>query len=939
MSENQLNLPERNKARRMTINPDLIYFKNDMLGDLKQQEHKLNKKIDKQTDDTQKKLDQFQLKLDVLTGKLFSLASLFTENNNLKEKIESLLQFKTKAEETILNHDIKIASISKDLVNAINKYDKLIENNIFYHGIIGTSNSRFQNFHNFIDYVLKSIGELVLFKDKVINLDFKGQKTELEALIEGLKKQAENITVGCKIYTTQCLDNLEKKIKSDLNLFEQKFFDIKIQNGENFSNLKELSHNLMNDWKKIEEMKQEMEKSYNLNSQLLQNHYIETQKRIKEYEKENNQIKKKLEILIEYLKGLKIGNNTPFSEYLNKEKGNEFIRKSINAESYLKKYIVGEVGMDEISHISKKHTNKSINNLFQSQKSILIDNNNEYNNNVINNENVKPFNLYEENTFKNKLSQSTKTKNHISNSSIKAFNNNLQDDKNIINNNNNNRTKRAFSYKRYNSSYVNHNPINDNLDDIKEEVDYKKNDNELFFKNDLLNFNKAFISKDGKSQLKQGNENNGNNLYKSMNLNYKHNFIKENNGKKDISIQKNNSQKEIQKVNINIDNTNKANIIKDKEKEKDAFQQNKTISNNTERVIIEQNENNSSCFSDKSQKNNDQRKNDNNLKVKKINSNKIIQSKPKENNNNIIRYDNNNNDNNDDNDVDYNIIEDNNDNQTNTNNNNYNLMGYLDEQNEINNALFKSDNLSRNYNSNTTKRQFLPSSQTFNSQDENNFKLVINNNNIDENNNYEINNDKGSLYINPLNKMALRNLLKGDRNALRNFTLVKGPNALSKSHLMNKNNSHRNVFSYTNKGTNYDSYRSTFKENNLRRITYNKFNKMNNTELKNVANNYNNIIDDKYLTMNLPYIYENFKNNKTNKTNKTNNNNNDYNDNNDNNDYNDYNDYNDNNEGYRIINQLRKIKNENNLYLKKYGPKSNKYRSNKLNSYKNKVIN
>ena len=257
-------------------------------------------------------------------------------------------------------------------------------------------------------------------------------------------------------------------------------------------------------------------------------------------------------------------------------------------------------------------------------------------------------------------------------------------------------------------------------------------------------------------------------------------------------------------------------------------------------------------------------------------------------------------------------------------------MGYLDEQNEINNALFKSDNLSRNYNGNTTKRQFLPSSQTFNSQDENNFKLVINNNNIEENNNYEINNDKGSLYINPLNKMALRNLLKGDRNALRNFTLVKGPNALSKSHLMNKNNSHRNVFTHINKGINYDSYRGSFKENNLRRITYNKVNKMNNTELKNVANNYNNIIDDKYLTMNLPYIYENFKNN------KTNNNINDYNDNNDNNDYNDYND---NNEGYKIINQLRKIKNENNLYLKKYGPKSNKYRSNKLNNYKNKVIN
>jgi hypothetical protein len=403
-----------------------------MLGDLKQQEHKLNKKIDKQTDDTQKKLNQFQLKLDVLTGKLFSLSSSFIENNNLKEKVDSLLEFKTKTEETILNHDIKIASISKDLVNAINKYDKLIENNIFYHGIIGTSNSKFQNFHNFIDYVLKNISELILFKDKFIKLDFKGQKNELEALIEGLKKQADNITVGCKIYTTQCLDNLEKKIKSDLNLFEQKFFDLKIQNGENFSNLKKLSYNLMNDWKKVAEMKQEMEESYNMNSQILQNHFIETQQRIKEYEKENNQIKKKLEILIEYLKGLKLGNNTPFSEYLNKEKGNEFIRKSNNAESYLKKYIVGEVGMNEITHISRRHTNKNLNNLFQSQNSVYIDNNYEYHNNVMNNDNVKPFNLNEENTAKNKISQSTRIKNHLSNSSMKSFNNTNLDDKNII---------------------------------------------------------------------------------------------------------------------------------------------------------------------------------------------------------------------------------------------------------------------------------------------------------------------------------------------------------------------------------------------------------------------------------------------------------------------------------------------------------------------------
>lgn len=899
MSENQINSPERNKSRRMTINPDLIFFKNDMLGDLKQQEHKLTKKIDQQTDDTQKKLNQFQLKLDVLTSKIFSLTNLLTENTNFKEKIDSLLQFKTKTEETLLSHDIKMTSNSKDLVNAINKYDKLIENNIFYHGIIGTSNSRFPNFHSFIDYVLKNISELVLFRDKVINLDFKGQKSELEALIEGLKKQAENITIGCKIYTTQSLDNLEKKIKSDLNLFDQKFFDLKVQNGENFSNLRELSNNLKNEWKKIVEMKQEMERSYNMNSQILQSQFIETEKRINEYEKENNQIKRKMELLIEYLKGLKIGNNPPFSDYF-KEKGNEFIRKSNNAESYLKKYIVGEVGMDEISHISRKHTSKNINNLLQTQKS--VQNDNIFINNAMNNDNVKPFNIYEENTFMDKVSQGIKAKKNLSNSSIKSINNTFLDDRNTINNNN---VKRSYSFKRYNSSYVNFKPKNDNLDDIKEEVDYKKDVNELFFKNDLLNFNKTFLGNDNKNQLKQSNSNL---LFKSVKLNSKGNFIKEKSEKNDNSIQEKNSKKEIQTiVNINNDNTNKKIIIKDKDKKNDTFQQSKNNSKNSERVIIEQIENNSSRLSDKSQKNNGQSKNDTNLNIKKTNNKKIIKTPLQENNTNI----NNIYDSNDSNDVGYNTIEENNDNQTNINNNN--LMGYVDEENEINNAFLKSVNLSRNYNNNATKRKFFPSDKTFNNKDENNSLFVINNNinNIEGNDNYEINKDKTPLYINTQNKIVLHNLLKGDRNALKYFTLVKAPNKLIKSKLMNKTSSYSNIFPQRKKGINFDNFSGSLDEKNLRIISSNKVNKMNNTELKNIANDYNNN-DDKYLTLDLPYIYESNNNNNVN---------------------------NERIEGIKIINELRKIKYENNLYAKNYGPKINKIKSNKLNKNKTNKIN
>ena len=316
-----------NKNPRMSINSELIFFKNELLGDLKQAESKIVKKVEKINEDTEQKLMNFQNKLDSITQKLFSLSNKASQNSQLKDQVESLLEFRSKMEETMNVYEFKINGISKDLVEAINKYDRLIENNIFYQGVIGSNNSRFNNFHNFIDYVLSNINQLITFRDKTIGIDFKQYKTKIDSMIEGLKKQSDGIIQHNKIFTITCLDDLETKIKSHFDLVEQRLFDLKIQNSSQCTDLEKLSQNLIKEWERIAQIKREIETTIANNNDAFNYHYILTENRLNDCSNDYNEIKRKFDLLIEYLKGLKLGSHANFSEFINSLNAQEFHKK------------------------------------------------------------------------------------------------------------------------------------------------------------------------------------------------------------------------------------------------------------------------------------------------------------------------------------------------------------------------------------------------------------------------------------------------------------------------------------------------------------------------------------------------------------------------------------------------------------------------------------
>ena len=132
---------------------DIIYFKDEVLKDVKKFEVRVNQKVDYQETTTKKKLDEYDIKMEAITQKVNELENKISTNISLIKKVEEIYNFKVKAEQDTLVQEIRFDTIEKDLRNAINKYDSILLESVIYAGVIGKG-AKFEKFHDLIDYLL-----------------------------------------------------------------------------------------------------------------------------------------------------------------------------------------------------------------------------------------------------------------------------------------------------------------------------------------------------------------------------------------------------------------------------------------------------------------------------------------------------------------------------------------------------------------------------------------------------------------------------------------------------------------------------------------------------------------------------------------------------------------------------------------------------------------
>ena len=164
---------------------ELMLLQNDILGDIKKAENKLDTKIFKVSSSLDELKEKFEDKINHLE-KDFKI--LLQKNETLKgndsneDKIYSKINLLTKrVEDNFSRLDSKIIMLQNELKDSCYKFDKALTNNFQIPGLIG-ERCPFSSLRNFLENSYKKINESLRMKNQQ-NIDIKKYKEKLEGII------------------------------------------------------------------------------------------------------------------------------------------------------------------------------------------------------------------------------------------------------------------------------------------------------------------------------------------------------------------------------------------------------------------------------------------------------------------------------------------------------------------------------------------------------------------------------------------------------------------------------------------------------------------------------------------------------------------------------------------------------------------------------------
>ena len=363
------NISKMFNSQWKNVQNDILFLKDDILKDFHQIETKLNSKYEKQNTSTLTKLEKFEKTIEAMNQKIVNLSSLISTDKNIQQKVSQLYEFKTKIEDDFLNQEISIKSMSKEFRDAINNYDKIMHDSVIYPGLIGY-NGKFTTFHDLIDYILKNISQFASFRDKNI-LDFKSYKAKIESLIKSFKMQANSIISNTAEYTNKKNEDLEQKVKELLNSQEAKIFDLRLENNKLGLELENKIDKLNNERKKMLNIKEEIYKKFDEEVFLLKDFNKILVAKFENYQNEFKLIKNIFTTLSEFIKDVRFRINmgelqkkdmksmSEKIDFTRKQRlsnaSSQFIRNGILAKSIIKRYIAGELGLNDVTNPLKTH--------------------------------------------------------------------------------------------------------------------------------------------------------------------------------------------------------------------------------------------------------------------------------------------------------------------------------------------------------------------------------------------------------------------------------------------------------------------------------------------------------------------------------------------------------------------------------------------------------
>ena len=555
------------------ITREIYYFKNEMLKELNKIEQRINSKINLSSLEITNNKNDNESQLKLLSAKIDILSEKNIEYESFKEKMDDLMQYKIKNEETILINNIKLDDIKREIKNNFIKYDKIIKKHLIINGIVG-ENCQFKTNSEMIRYILDNISLFNNFRDKNI-LDLKSYKTKLESLIFGFKTQINNIIKSMTDFTTKSINESEERINGIFNLYNDRLVEIRMQNSNYIKNIIDRNEALMKEWRTIGDIRKNIEKVDTdiLNIQnSIDNNYKEFKDELNEYNLKYLDLKSDFENLKNKRERQMIYSKKISLKQPKRGLGEDYLFKNTKIN---RRFSVSLENKN--SDKWKKFIQNNFNKVIQKNNYNSSNESNIYSIDINNNNNIRKTLPYGGFRLKNHNNNNSNKENKLLN--IHEYFESINEEENEINNNN-----LIYSIKE------NKNNENDNSELLSNKTITDENENKEEYEdakiiNENITNNIEHIAK---------NDNNDNNKINSKQITIKKNYENTKNKTIDNKLSKISNikiiksissfeNKSIQNINKYKDNSIKNNEIKltDNINSKDKIANNILVKNNT----------------------------------------------------------------------------------------------------------------------------------------------------------------------------------------------------------------------------------------------------------------------------------------------------------------------------------------------------------------------
>ena len=376
------------------IKNDLILFKDETLKTIREMEKQLFEKIQIKNNETELKIDDFNLKLSKFQEMNKRMYESIIEQKVNLDKLKHLNEFKIKTDTKLVSLDIKMTNFFSELVSIKSKYDKIMVENLQVPGIIGLS----CKYSSISEYIIDNLHILEGYNREKDNIKKKINELQLYD-----KKIMKDFTISINESISECKLYTDKKINEIKNYFKERY--------ENLDDIititkNRFEENVIKNEKNNENIKNEIINTKNEITQLIKVKHEENEKKNDEMKKiQSEQIKKQITDIKKNFKELKVDVEKRVVEAYklgkNKININSFISGSNN---YISNNNNSNNGTNEINNRNafneienNKNNTKSVTNINSNKKD---DDNNSMFDMIKNNMKISSSKV--NNSFKNK---------------------------------------------------------------------------------------------------------------------------------------------------------------------------------------------------------------------------------------------------------------------------------------------------------------------------------------------------------------------------------------------------------------------------------------------------------------------------------------------------------------------------------------------------------